>query len=146
MFHHVFEHIEDGQKILLDAKRLLSLNGRILLRIPTVDSFAWENYKENWSQLDAPRHCFLHSRKSLNFLAHQLGLNVERCWCDSTAFQFWGSELCKRAKFLCLMSMDYPTLLEEYFTFQQLQEFKRNSDILNRSQRGDQIAVVLTPT
>lgn len=46
-FHHVFEHVEDPKKTLLEAKNLLADDGQILIRIPVSDSTACEKYREH---------------------------------------------------------------------------------------------------
>ncbi len=143
MFHHVLEHIADGRKTLECAAKLLSPNGRILIRLPTVDGVAWERYRQNWVNLDAPRHLFLHSRSSLRLLAGQAGLSVERCWCDSGGFQFWGSELYKLDRTLFDQS-GRPIVPEEHFTTEQLHRFELEAQSLNRENRGDQLAAILT--
>src|SRR5258706_2198097 len=88
MLHHVFEHIESGGQMLQACRERLTPNGKILLCFPTADSDAWEQYRENWVQLDAPRHLFLHTRSSFKLLAGKSGLKVEKWVCDSSAFQF----------------------------------------------------------
>ncbi|TMI37728.1 class I SAM-dependent methyltransferase, partial [Candidatus Bathyarchaeota archaeon] len=72
MFHHSFEHLSDQVETIRSVARLLSKNGLCIIRIPTVTSYAWENYKEHWVQLDAPRHFYLHSIKSMQLLATRL--------------------------------------------------------------------------
>jgi SAM-dependent methyltransferase len=47
------------------AASLLACKGIIVVRIPAVSSYAWERYGVAWMQLDAPRHFFLHSPKSM---------------------------------------------------------------------------------
>jgi SAM-dependent methyltransferase len=144
MFHHVLEHIAEGGRALAAARARLRSGGRILVRIPTVDGAAWERYRENWVQLDAPRHFHLHSRASLELLAAQAGLAVRQCWCDSSAFQFWASELYRAGK-PALGATGRPLRLEDHFTPAQLAAFERDTAALNASGRGDQLAVVLTP-
>lgn len=58
MFNHSFEHLPDPLETIEKVSSLLPIGGICLLRIPTVSSFAWEHYRENWVQLDAPRHFF----------------------------------------------------------------------------------------
>jgi SAM-dependent methyltransferase len=65
MFHHSFEHVSAPHEYLEAAHRLLKPNGRLLIRIPTVSSFAFQHYLENWVQLDAPRHAMLYSGKGM---------------------------------------------------------------------------------
>ncbi len=142
MLHHAFEHVESGRELLAAARQHLSARGRILLRIPTPESEAWEQYRENWVQVDAPRHLFLHTRKSLGILAGQTGLAVERCWCDSSAMQFWASELYKRG--VSLYDQDgHSRKAENYFTKAQIRVFDGLARKVNASARGDQLVVVL---
>jgi SAM-dependent methyltransferase len=142
MLHHVFEHLEDGRKALADCRARLRPGGMILIRIPTVDSAAWEKYRENWVDLDAPRHFFLHSYRSLALLAGQAGLAVERNWCDSTAFQFSGSEVYRAGGSLYAKTGEQVPL-EGRFTPKQLAEFAQEAEVLNAAGRGDQFAAVL---
>jgi SAM-dependent methyltransferase len=91
-FHHSFEHIANPIETIKKASQLLSDGGVCIIRIPTVSSFAWEKYKTNWVQLDAPRHFFLHSVKSMNLLASMANLTLEDIVHDSWNLQFVGSE------------------------------------------------------
>jgi SAM-dependent methyltransferase len=96
MLHHAFEHMRDPHRVLRTVVRLLRPGGWLLVRIPLADSFAWETYKENWVQLDAPRHLYLHTRKSMDYLAAAHGFQLERVLHDSTPSQILGSELYRR--------------------------------------------------
>lgn len=87
-FHHSLEHMDEQVYILQQAMKCLKPDGKILIRIPTVSSQAFRTYKENWFQLDAPRHLFLHSHKSLNIAAMKAGLRIKNLWCDSNELQF----------------------------------------------------------
>ena len=62
------------------------------MRIPTVTSTAWEKYRENWVNLDAPMHVYLHFHFSIKLLAQNAGLKVLDFWSDSVSMQLWGSE------------------------------------------------------
>lgn len=135
MFHHALEHIPDQLPTLRAAARLLGPRGTCLIRIPIVSSFAWEHYGENWVQLDAPRHFYLHSRESLQRVAAQAGLRLEDVEHDSTEVQFFGSELYRR---------DIP--LSEgggVFSRREMRDFRRRAEALNREERGDSAAFYL---
>jgi 2-polyprenyl-3-methyl-5-hydroxy-6-metoxy-1,4-benzoquinol methylase len=41
MLYHSYEHMFKLAEILLDLKRIISPNGKIIIRIPVADSFAW---------------------------------------------------------------------------------------------------------
>ena len=90
--HHVFEHLDNPLETLITARKLLSQGGRILIRIPVSDSTAFDQYREDWAQLDAPRHITLQTRASMEHMAKAAGLKIIRIAYDSGAFQFWGSE------------------------------------------------------
>jgi SAM-dependent methyltransferase len=91
-YHHSFEHLATPHDELKIVMELLSEKGKCIIRIPVVDSWAWEHYQTDWVQIDAPRHFFLYSVKSIFMLAEKAGLMIDRVEYDSTAFQFWGSE------------------------------------------------------
>ncbi len=136
MFHHSLEHIQDQLATMMRAAELLAPGGWCLIRIPTVSSFAWEEYRDRWVQLDAPRHLYLHSLESLARLATRAGLRLERVVFDSTAFQFMGSELYAR---------DRPLAELDSTAFSRVQqlEYSRDARRLNRESRGDQAAFYL---
>lgn len=92
-FNHSLEHIQQQIETLRAAARKLNDKGTVLVRVPTVDSLAFQIFGENWVQLDAPRHLNLHSRRSLTWAAEAAGLRVSRMYCDSQPFQFWASLL-----------------------------------------------------
>jgi SAM-dependent methyltransferase len=139
MFHHSFEHIPDPLETLKKVAKMLSAQGHCVIRIP-VASWAWDNYGADWVQLDAPRHYFLHSEKSLKLLAKEAGLDVRRIEYDSDEFQFWGSELVRRGVPVSSVS---PAALREFFGDRELRDYRERSKELNRLGRGDQAAFYL---
>jgi 2-polyprenyl-3-methyl-5-hydroxy-6-metoxy-1,4-benzoquinol methylase len=54
-FHHSFEHMANPIETIKLVSDLLVPGGYCIIRIPIVSSYAWEHYKVNWIQLDAPR-------------------------------------------------------------------------------------------
>ena len=96
MLHHSLEHIPDQVQALREAARLVRPSGAVLVRIPVADSWAWRHYGVDWVQLDAPRHLYLHTRRSLAVVASAAGLRLTRVIHDSEPLQFWGSELYRR--------------------------------------------------
>ena len=82
MLHHTFEHMAEPALVLRQLNRILGPNGTIILRIPLSDSYAWNYYVTNWYQLDAPRHFFLHTERSMAIVAKEARL------CFSKYFTF----------------------------------------------------------
>jgi SAM-dependent methyltransferase len=136
MFHHSLEHIADQRGTLRRVADLLAPDGCCLIRIPIVSSDAWEEYRDRWVQLDAPRHLMLHSVGSLARLADSVGLRVDAVVHDSTKFQFEGSELYRR---------DRPLTELRSGTYSRAQQraFAERAASLNARGRGDQAAFYL---
>lgn len=127
MFHHSFEHLSGPLDTLKKVSDSLNQNGVCLIRIPTVSSWAWEHYKENWVQADAPRHFFLHSIESMKLLAEQTGFEIKNIKYDSTDFQFWASECYQKG--ICLKDCEKP---------KNTDKLKQQAEKLNKNNQGDQ--------
>ncbi len=138
MFHHSFEHIPEQLDTLHAVKRLLNDNGYCIIRVPTVSSYAWKHYRENWVQLDAPRHFFLHSLKSMQVLARQASLCVERVIYDSTSLQFLGSEKILKG-FTLNDGYSYSTI----FSRKEIRTYKMKAIELNKLGEGDACVFIL---
>ena len=138
MMHHAFEHMSNPLETLLSAAAHLSTQGWLLIRVPTVSSYAWRHYKTNWVQLDAPRHFFLHSQKSIALLADQAGLEVVKVVYDSSAFQFTGSE-----RYIKDIPLRSDIKDEDLFSKGQLAQYKQKAEELNNMNDGDACAFYL---
>jgi 2-polyprenyl-3-methyl-5-hydroxy-6-metoxy-1,4-benzoquinol methylase len=133
---HVLEHVDDQIKQLKDCHQLLSKNGKLLISLPILGD-AWNIYKENWVQLDVPRHFVLHTLKSLAMLSEQCGFKIEKTVFDSTVFQFLGSELYQQDIPLTLPDTHEWFPFESKFSNDQISSFQEKTMILNKTQRGD---------
>jgi 2-polyprenyl-3-methyl-5-hydroxy-6-metoxy-1,4-benzoquinol methylase len=138
MFHHSFEHIENPLETLQSVSRLLNNDGYCIIRIPTVSSYAWRHYREKWVQLDAPRHFFLHSIESIDFLAKKSSLKVSKVIFDSTEFQFLGSE-----RYIMDIPLIENVLNKQIFTKSDIRNFKNQASKLNKNEDGDACAFIL---
>jgi len=141
-FHHSLEHVPDQIETLAHARRLLAAGGKVLVRIPTVTSEAYERYRGDWVNLDAPRHFVLHSHRSLEIAALKAGLALAQLWCDSTDFGFVGSEQYLRD--IPLLDSRSVVKSSGIFTPAERDEYSRRAVALNESLRGDWICAVLT--
>lgn len=138
MFHHSFEHLPDPQKVLYKASSLLVEGGMCLVRVPIVPCFAWEHYGVNWVQIDAPRHLFIHSKKSLVQIAERANLILEKIVYDSDMLQFYGSEQYLRNIPLNSDNSYSVNPAASPFTKSEIKKFKAESIKLNRLEQGDQ--------
>lgn len=135
---HCFEHIAEPLSMLKDLYRILKPHCYILIAIPLVDSYAWRKYGVNWAQLDAPRHLFLHSVKSMTILAETAGFQIEDIVYDSTSFQFTASELYKRNVPLNDQNTRSENPDELYFSTEDIEKYEQKAKELNDKQDGDQ--------
>jgi SAM-dependent methyltransferase len=135
MLHHSFEHMDNPREVMKRLYELLNPGGKLLIRIPVSDSFAWRKYGVNWFQLDAPRHFFLHTTNSITRLAKDSGFVLEEIFYDSGRGQFTASEK---------YCMDISFYTEVNFPKSYLKECKKQAKLLNRMKDGDQACFVLT--
>ena len=140
---HSLEHIPDQDAAMGAVSRLLAPGGVAVVRIPTVSSLAWETYRLDWVQLDAPRHLYLHSRESFLLLANHHGLRVADLCDDSTEVQFWGSEQYRRDVPLNAPESYTVNHRTPLFSREEMAAFRRKAEVLNGEGRGDQFSAAL---
>lgn len=143
MLNHSFEHMANPAVVLEHLRQCLSIEGRIIVRIPVADSYAWRTYGPNWVQLDAPRHLFIHTQRSMNIIARSAGLKVSRLFFDSYALQFWGSEQYQRGIPLRDIRSYAHNPQSGLFSVSEINEFDRRASALNKRGDGDSAGFVL---
>lgn len=143
LFNHSFEHIPNPRLVISRVGDLLRENGLCIIQSPVVPSYAWTTYRENWVQLDAPRHLFIPSPKGIEIVSRRFGLKVADVRWNSTEFQFWGSEQYVH---------DVPLSSSESVSFHprkgmfrpaQVREYRRMAAKLNKEGRGDQAVITI---
>jgi 2-polyprenyl-3-methyl-5-hydroxy-6-metoxy-1,4-benzoquinol methylase len=137
MLHHSFEHMDNPRLVLKQLYNMLNVGGHLLIRVPVSDSFAWRKYGVNWFQIDAPRHFFLYTTKSLLLLGKEAGFIMKQVVYDSTEYQFLYSE-----KYCRDMS-----LLEKLeFSPEYIQNCKKQAKLLDQIMDGDQACFLFQKT
>ncbi|MDR3220207.1 MAG: class I SAM-dependent methyltransferase [Dysgonamonadaceae bacterium] len=130
MLHHSFEHMDNPESVMKEIYRLLNPNAYALIRIPVARSYAYKKYGAYWVQLDAPRHFFIHSTASMQYLAKKAGLELESIVYDSTSFQFIGSEQYLKGENIS-------------FKKKEIKYFSKKAKQLNAISQGDQACFYL---
>jgi SAM-dependent methyltransferase len=143
MLHHSLEHIPDQVGTLREVARLARPSGKVLVRIPVADSWAWRHYGIDWVQLDAPRHLYLHTRRSLATLAEKAGLRIAEVLHDSEEMQFLWSELYRRDIPMLDPATHLPPLPSTHFRRSEIRAFRSRSRELNLAGEGDQACFFL---
>jgi len=138
--NHVFEHLENPVSMLGSLNKLLAEKGKLILRFPIIDSYAFEKYQENWVQFDAPRHINLFTRKSIVQAVEKAGnYKIIAMYDDSFHFQFTGSELYLKNLSLSPKHNNQIKRLLSFKTYQY--HFKAKK--LNKQNKGDQMVIIL---
>lgn len=146
MLHHCFEHMDDPARKTRALARLLAPGGTVLLRIPVASSLPWRRYGVNWVHLDAPRHFYLHTYKSIELLSKQAGLGVAEVFQEADQDTFWCSEA--YAHDIAMNDPRFPPL----FTFRKLRRWRQNrhyraeAEALNCRGEADLVAFHLRKT
>jgi SAM-dependent methyltransferase len=138
MLHHSFEHMPDPISVMRRLKELCAIEGTILLRVPVAGCLAWKEYRENWFQIDAPRHLVIPSVQSLRLLAEKTGLRLWRIEFDSTEDQFACSEQYRLGIPLRDPRTTYQRKDSMLFTHEQKKAFADRAKVANESGEGDQ--------
>lgn len=143
MMHHAFEHMDKPLDVLIAARKRLRKDGVLLIRIPVANAAAWHTYGTNWVQLDAPRHLYLHTKRSMGILAEQAGMKLQKVVYDSMGFQYWGSEMYKAGKPLVSDPSKPARASAHLFTKEKLKDFEAEARLSNLDGTGDQAAFYL---
>lgn len=134
-----FEHMADPLEVLKSARRLLKEDGVLYMTIPTWPNIAFEKYGTHWYQLDAPRHLFLHSKESLDYLAKTAGMMVFDRKYNSNYGQFVRSYFYQHG----ISYWEQKPFIAEHFTRRELEKLERESIIANEREYGDHMQVYL---
>lgn len=133
--HHSFEHVFEPLKVLIKLRSILAKNGILMIRIPVKDSYAFEHFGLKWVQFDAPRHTFLHTKKSMAILCDQANLQIDDIIYDSNSFQFWGSDIAKNG--VSVQTISKATVLK-YKIKSIFKRYQAKATKLNAVEKGDQ--------
>jgi len=89
----VFEHVNNPTETLEELHRILKPKGTIIMTVPRSDCFVYKLFKENWVQLDIPRHMFIYSISNLKKYVKKTSFKIKKIRYNSLPFQFVGSIL-----------------------------------------------------
>lgn len=133
-----FEHMEDPLEVLKSVWRLLKPGGILQMGIPTYPNIAFERFGIYWYQLDAPRHIFLHSRKSLEWLSRESGMAISGMQYDSNNNQFIRSALYQKG---IPFFKQVPEQIWQFYKDEDIRKLQREAEIWNEREYGDHIEV-----
>lgn len=133
-----FEHMTDPLEVLKSARRLLKPGGTLYMTIPTYPNVAFEHFGPHWYQLDAPRHIFLHSRQSLEWLSKESGLAISGVRYNSNNNQIIRSYFYQHG---ISYFEQTPELVRTCFNNEDINSLQAQSESWNEEERGDHMKV-----
>lgn len=87
----VIEHVSDPDQLLLNIREIMSEKAILTMSTPNIDNpfskltfYYWRFFRIPWSSLDPPAHVNLFTRKSLEILCNNVGLETIAVWTYST--------------------------------------------------------------
>ena len=87
---HVIEHVDDVDKTLEVARRLLAPGGRLVLLTPAADSWGLRLFGDSWWLLEDPTHVRFFTDRSLRLACENAGFSVirtRRLWVDNLTME-----------------------------------------------------------
>lgn len=77
----VIEHVNNPIEALQGVAKVLNKNGTIILSMPNANGWGARVFGRRWINWHAPYHVQFFSKRSMELLAEQAGLRVERSFC-----------------------------------------------------------------
>ena len=143
LFSHSFEHVEKPFETLTKVKNNLSKNGICIIRTPVKSNYIWNHYGVNWVHIDAPRHFFIHTPKSMDILLKKTGFELQKVIYDSTESQFLGSEQYKQDIPLKAVNSYFINPKKSIFTSNDIKKFQKKTEELNENQLGAEATFII---
>lgn len=138
-----FEHVTDPHETMASIKRLLAPNGIAQIKIPVYPNIAYDMFKTDWFQIDAPRHIILHSKESISTLAAEHSLCIIKREYDSSADQIVRSYLYSINIPLCEQTND---VVYQHFSRDTIDDIIESCKTANQNGYGDHAVFYLTHT
>ncbi|MFH2000005.1 MAG: class I SAM-dependent methyltransferase [Planctomycetota bacterium] len=76
LMSHVLEHLPFPAAALDSVHRMLANGGKLYLRLPRGDSFAFRAFRHRWFGLDAPRHLCVFTSRTVRRLLEECGFHI----------------------------------------------------------------------
>jgi 2-polyprenyl-3-methyl-5-hydroxy-6-metoxy-1,4-benzoquinol methylase len=143
MMHHSLEHLPDQGDVISRIDKLLLPGGQLLIRIPVTSDVLFQKYGVNLVSLDAPRHFFIHSIKSIELLLENQGIIVRKAIYDTELLDIVTSE-----QYLRDISMNDPRSYSlnkkrSVFSSNEIGNFKKFTQEINEQCKGATVALYI---
>lgn len=133
-----FGRMGEPLAVLRSVWRLLKPGGLLKMAIPVYPNIAFERFGTAWYQLDALRHIFLYSRKSLEWLSRKSGMAISGIQYDSDNNEFVRSFFCGQKVPLAQQTSEEAW---RYFGAENMKKLQREAEMWNQKEYGDHMEV-----
>lgn len=134
IFNDSLEHVTDPHEVMESAGRILSENGKMRIQLPVFPNIAFDMFGTAWFQLDAPRHIFIPSLKSVNYLADKHGFKITDIKFNSSNAQIIRSFLWSKGIPFCEQT---PEVIYSYFSSDEIDQINGTVCEVNKNGYGD---------
>lgn len=139
-FSDSFEHMTDPHEVMESICRLLAEDGVASISVPVFPNIAYDMFGVNWYQLDAPRHIFIPSKKSMHYLAEAHGLKIVVAEYNSNNSQIIRSYLYEKGIPYREQSQE---IMVKYFEQEDMLKFNEYAEQANAKEYGDHAVFAL---
>lgn len=83
---HVLEHVHRLKEAIVQFRRILKADGKLVIAVPNHRSLDANFYRENWAAYDVPRHLYHFDHDSMTHLMHEQEFTIvstKPMWFDS---------------------------------------------------------------
>lgn len=74
---HVLEHISSPNNIFKKVNNILNKDGRFIFTVPNIESYGFKLSRTSWFHMDAPRHVFFPTSRTVKILAKNNNFHLE---------------------------------------------------------------------
>ncbi|MFH1545361.1 MAG: class I SAM-dependent methyltransferase [archaeon] len=75
---HLLEHVQEPKAVLMKARELLKEKGELIIVTPNFDSLESKVFGKEWWNIDAPRHFYHFTPKTLGRMIEESGFKIEK--------------------------------------------------------------------
>lgn len=142
--NHVIEHVHEVDELLKSCYPKLKKGGKLVIATPNTKSWQRRLYKENWFQLDPPRHLHLFNPENLETVVKRNQFDVVECFA-SGRMDAWSTTVSRaiKRKGRFVVGRDKKRMTDFLVGL-----FHQNMNILvklfNKQSSGDEIILIAT--
>ena len=85
---HVIEHVHSPGDLVLECRRLLKPNGKLIILTPNTAGLGHRIFRRSWRGLEPPRHIQCFSPQTLRACVDHTGMRIERVTTESRIMRY----------------------------------------------------------